>query len=542
MAPLNQRALRPFFIYSLLALAIMLPLLWPGYILTLDMVFTPHLPMPEQMSSSYLFHAALHYLNLVVPSQIIEKLLLFIILLLSGMGMFYLVRYIQTSRSDVDEVAVWGAYVGGFFYMVNPFTYSRFMAGQYAVLLGYALLPFFARALLRFLAVPTFERVLVLSMWLTVIGIVSVHTLGLAAVLIVMSGLSYIWRYPKRWILPIVYGLIGLAIFVLASGYWLWPLVKGTSNQGQAVAAFTVNDQTAFATTGDGLVGKLGNVLQLQGFWAETQGMYLLPQDQLPGWGLVLIVFWAICGFGVRWLWRNYRALAVVFCCAGLAALIVAITGTGSAGALAGFREPHKFVGLLAMAYALFAGLGTAAILAWAKRKNYLLASGLTFVLILIPVLLTPTMFWGFAGQLAPRHYPDDWFALNSYLAADSDDFSVLSLPWHGYMHYQFAGRVIANPSEDFFDKPVIASNELEFNGAAPTFPDYTKHLLSELLPHAAQDPNLGDELAALHIKYILLAKTFDYKTYDYLNHRSDFNLTRETEHLKLYRNVAYGQ
>ena len=81
--------------YSAVAALILWPLLGPGFILTLDMVFTPNLAMPDTITSSYLFHAGLHVLSLVVPSEIIEKLLLFAVLVLSGLGMHRLGRTLQ---------------------------------------------------------------------------------------------------------------------------------------------------------------------------------------------------------------------------------------------------------------------------------------------------------------------------------------------------------------------------------------------------------------------------------------------------------------
>src|SRR2546430_14178834 len=78
--------IRPYIVYSLLALVVMLPLLKPGFILTFDMIFTPHLPMPAAVSSSYLFDALLHVLNLAIPAELIEKAFLLSILLMSGLG------------------------------------------------------------------------------------------------------------------------------------------------------------------------------------------------------------------------------------------------------------------------------------------------------------------------------------------------------------------------------------------------------------------------------------------------------------------------
>ena len=162
---------------------------------------------------------------------------------------------------------------------------------------------------------------------------------------------------------------------------------------------------------------------------------------------------------------------------------------------------------------------------------------------ITLPILYTPTMVWGFSGQLSPREYPADWYAINEQLNRDATDFRVLSLPWHLYMHYQFAGRVVVNPTEAFFDKPMISSNELEYKHASPTFPDPGKRLLNqEILPNAAKNPNFGKELDELNIKYVLLAKTYDYKDYDYLDKHPSLQLVSETQNLKLYRNLAYGK
>lgn len=538
-----RRAAWPTAVYGGLALAVMLPMLTPGFILTLDMAFTPQLRLPEMVSSSYLFHAALHYLNLILPSEAIQKLLLLGILLGSGLGMHALVRFIQAAKLGTGEFAPAGAYLAGALYMINPFTYSRFMAGQYAVLLGYALLPFLARALLQFFAVPTLGRAVGLGVWVTIIGIVSLHTLGLAAIMALVSlGVcAWRWRRNRRMIgTAASYGLVSLAIFVVASGYWLAPLLTGASNQAQAAAGFGAGDAQAFATLGGDVIGQLGYVLQLQGFWAEIENMYLLPQEVLPIWPLAVLLLWSLIGAGLYWTVRHQRAIAAWFAGVGLAGTLVALFGLGNIAALAGFREPHKFIGLLALAFALFAGLGATALLRWASSRSNLLLQSLSVALCLLLVLLTPVMFWGFAGQLTPRQYPADWFVVNERLNQDPTNFNVLSLPWHLYMSYPFAGRVIVNPSEQFFDKPTITSNELEFKGASPTFPDAQKTELGKMLATAKAGTDLGRQLNQHNIKYVLLAKTYDYQTYDYLDKQTHLRLVLETANLKLYRNETY--
>lgn len=545
--PQAQRTGRPMLVYLGLSLLVMLPLLLHGYILTLDMAFTSHIRMPEEMSSSYLFYGLLHVLSFVIPSEILQKLVLLSILFLSGLGMHLLMRHVQNAKLNANEYALWGAYIAGALYMINPFTYSRFMAGQFAVLLGYALLPFFVRSLIVFFNVPTLQRSLNTSGWAALISIVSVHTLGPAALVTALGTAVYVWWHRRnRGIAVATVALVaaGVVLFVAASSYWLFPLLDGTSNQGRAAAQFTTHDQQAFATAGGTVIGKLGNVLQLQGFWAEAEGLFLLPQEQLPGWALVVLGFWTLVGIGAVQLWRNNRAPAILLTSSAVAATTIAITGIGSwLPWLAGFREPHKFVMLVALAFAVCAGCGAAAAFEWAKKRGKIVFAVIGVCVLTLPILYTPTMAWGFSGQLSPREYPADWYAINEQLNRDPTNFRVLSLPWHLYMHYQFAGRVIVNPSENFFDKPTLASNELEFKHASPTFPDPDKRLLStHIVPRAATDPNFGEELDSLNIKYVLLAKTYDYKSYEYLDKRPDLQLVTETQNLKLYRNLSYGK
>src|SRR5580700_7820338 len=136
--------IRLWAVYLAPALIILGPLLGSGYVLTLDMVFTPRIRLPSHVSSSYLFYALLHILNFVVSSDVLEKLLLFAIVLVAGVGMHRLMNYCSGKLADVYQRL--GAYFAGCLFVVNPFTYDRFMAGQFAVLLGYAFLPWFVRS------------------------------------------------------------------------------------------------------------------------------------------------------------------------------------------------------------------------------------------------------------------------------------------------------------------------------------------------------------------------------------------------------------
>lgn len=534
--------------YSVVAVLILWPLLGPGFILTLDMVFTPNLAMPDTMTSSYLFHAGLHVLSLVVPSEIIEKLLLFAVLALAGLGMHRLMRTLQLPDTP-KTVVTWAAYASGLLYMINPFTYSRFMAGQYSILLGYAAVPFFVVTLLRFLQGPSLKKALRLAAVTVVVSIVSIHTLGLIFVVTLIALSQTIWRHRTnvpRLKRLVKYGALASLAFIIASSYWLVPLVQGSGSTAASIATFRGSDQSEFTTGGDGLGGKLAHVLRLQGFWGERHDLFLLPQDELSWWGLVVTLVWVLVIIGAVTAWRQKREVGIVFTASAvIAALLAAGVGTtwlaDYAPFFAGYREPQKFVALIALGYAVFIGFAITRLLTRIQATAGRLGIGIAFALILVG--LTPVMFRGFDGQLVPRQYPLDWYAVNQQLNRDAGSYQTLFLPWHLYMHYQFAGRLIANPGDSFFDRPFLVSDDPELGSIKPAVANAQKQLLTtRILPQAAAGNTLGQQLVPLHVKYVLLAKDDDYQAYSYLDHQTDLRLITETATLKLYRNTAFRE
>jgi len=537
-------------VYGALALTVLLPLLKPGFVLTLDMVFTPHIRLPGVTTSSYLFYAVLHVLNFVVPADVLQKLVLFAILFLSGLGMYQFVEYVR--GKPVTGYAAAGVYMGGALYMINPFVYSRFMAGQFAVLLGYSLLPFFARSLLVLLQRPSWRSSIALAVWAAVIGVVSIHSLGLAGILFVVGLALTLWRdrgAADR--LPVVLKFAAMSVLLAcaASSLWLIPLILGRSTAAQAISGFGQGDVQAFATLGGGVFGRLANVLRLQGFWVVGRPLFVMPQEHMVAWGVIVLLLWLLLAFGIRNVWHRYERFIAVWLL--VSASIGVLLAIGVAGTLldrtvpffGGFREPHKFTGLLAFAFAFLAAEGAITVLAHYQQKGSKVRTGVAVCAVaLLPIALTPTMFFGFNGQLQPRQYPTAWRDVNAQLDSDRSDFKALFLPWHLYMYYGFAGRIIASPAPAFFDKPMIVSNQPEFGHASPSMPDAQKNLLnSQILPDAPQGTHLGAGLAPLHIKYVLLDKDDDYRNYSYLDHQSDLRLIKQNDTFRLYQNMAYG-
>jgi len=513
------------------------------------MVFTPSLRMPAFGSNDYLFRVLLHVLSGVLPSDIIEKGVLLAILLLSGIGMYRLACSIQ--RTDTPFY-LFSVYMAGIFYMVNPFTYDRFMAGQYEVLLGYALLPWFTRRLLQFLSSPNIKHAFWLSALAVAISIVSIHDIGLMAVLafVLLAGKLWQQRANKVWLARVLkFGVCSIGLWVMASSYWLVPLILGKGSVATQISSISSSDQSAFVTVGGSSLGRFGNVIRLQGFWAESYNLYKLPQAQIHAWGLISLVVWLLVIIGGVSLWRarEHLLVAAFVLSAAIATAIAlgALNGWPLAHLpfLAGYREPQKFVALVALVYAVFIARGIAVSAAYCRlHGGRVIAAVLILAIALLPLAWTPTMINSFAGQLKPARYPADWYVVNARLNSDSSNFQTLFLPWHLYMSFNFEGRIIANPAKLFFDKPVIVSDNPEFRGAALANTTAAKRQLDRLLPKAEQASNFGAELASLHVKYIVVDHDDSYQDYTDLRHRSDMQIVMRGATLDVYRNEKYGE
>jgi hypothetical protein len=538
-----NRILKTYAPYGLLTLIIMLPLLLPGYILTLDAVFAPHLAAPAGVENNYVWQMLLHILNFVIPSQVIEKAIFAGIILASAIGMHQLVAWLRrTMRPDKTMQWEWAVFAAGVLYAVNPFTYDRFMAGQYGVLLGYALLPFAVRLLLAFAARPGQRQMVHVALIMVVIGIVSVPTLGEVALAgaCILGGAAWQNRKrPQTLRLYVLRGLAALGLFLVLSSYWLVPLAAGKGTIAESVQQFNAAHTAAFATTGDNLATKLFSVLRLQGFWAEPHYLYVLPQDRLPGWGTVRLLVWALVVTGAVVLWQRSRRLGATFAALGMVSALFAAGLFAAQLTHLGYREPQKFTGLVALAFAVFAAFGTARLFAVAAGRSAGLHAAAVSLAFLAVLSFTPTMYWGFGGQLHSGQYPTGWFAANQYLNRQQGTFNTVFVPWHQYMSFTFAGRIIASPARQFFGQPVIVSNDPELGQIVPP-PDAAATRIGSILKPGHQPPDLAVRLARHNVRYVLLAKDYDYRKYDYLARTPNLHLVEDTPSISIYENMVW--
>ena len=550
----------PYFIYSILALAILSPLLAPGYILSLDMIFAPNMDFKSQLYGLHDIHnstAPLHFLiqiiSKLIPTWVLQKIIFFMIFFLAGLG----THKLCPTREG-------GKYFAGLLYVINPFVYVRFLVGQWGLLFAYALIPFAVKAFIDMLDENSWSKAMKVAVLTTLVGIVMVqgYLLLFLVYLIVLifkiirerRQLTFITSLSKCLVVCTVV-LIGLNI------YWIIP---SFSIIGELESGIGGADLLEFAPKAISNLGVPFEVAAMQGFWRPEP--YLWAKDFFRFWFLlpVFLIGLAFCGFLIKCRNRDIGWLVLSTGVIGIVSYILALGTASNITKLPfewlfynfpffkAFRDSQKFIALLCFSYAYLGGLGVGYFIdGIASKKRWIVQTGFTFLVIfsfILPLLFSFIMF-GLHGQVKPTDYPKEWYEVNEFFNQDTDDFNVLFLPWHLYMDYNWVpnnNKKLANPAWKFFNKPVIAGDNIELENVYSQSTDPISNYIDFLLAHSGEIINLGELLAPLNVKYILLVNEVDYDRYDFLYRQDDLVVELKREGYTLFRNnnktaKAYG-
>ncbi len=446
----------------LLALAFVLllaPLLLPGYVLTLDMVFTPTLPAPQVVAGAYrngwLIRYLLHGLSLMIPGWMVQKL---VFIALFGTMATAAYRWLLP-KADVSTKALLAV-----FYVFNPFVYTRFLAGQWTILLAYALLPlvFWAADLRAQEERPSWKQGLWLGLGLAGVFAGSLHLGVMSLVLVAAQVVATAVRGRSMGAVLLVAG----AAFVLATSYWTIPALMQAAPS--VIQSFDGRHLDAFATTVHPRLGPFGTVLALGGFWGEREPWaeaFVWAEDLPWVWGIAGVILaaglmWGMAqGLRTRALRRH--ALTLLFLAAFALVASVGMAESPVQGLSrwafehvpfwSGFRDSQKWSALLVVVYAWLLGLAS----------ERLPRVGRVTLLVAVFAFTYP-MLGGFSGQLRPTWYPAEWAQANEMLS-QAPTCKAVFLPWHLYYKPSWNhGRLVASPASAYFACEMIVSRNVE--------------------------------------------------------------------------------
>ena len=515
-----------------------------GFLLSYDMVAVPRESFTAAMSGlsggparAVPSDAVLAGLSRVVPADIAQKLLLLTIFVLACSG----------AAGLLDREPWFARLAAGVCYTWNPFVAERLIIGQWALLLGYAGLPWALRAAVArpVASWPGAGRLLAGLLPAAAGGFAAMSVSALVVLPAAVLGPGGAGRIPVRR--RLASGAAALAVLAACSLPWLVPsLLRTVYADPAGVAAYAARADTPF--------GSLGSLLMLGGGWnAQT-----VPAGYGGGWSVLWLAFViaaaaAYLAFGLRS--RRWPGLGLA-AAAGLAIAGIGVTGPGQdllravsslwPGA-AILRDGQQFIAPLALAEALGAGLLAAWVATpgplapWAATSGPLAAAaaspgpqaggpgtgdagpastrspaagqraaagraglGIAVALLLAPVLLLPGLAWGAAGRLRPAWYPASWLAAAHLIDTSPARGSVLLLPWAAYRNPAWnGGRTVLDPWPRLLSRPVIWNDGPRVGGVVMQPDDPAARRLGAALSRG--DGPLTGVLRAAGVRFVVV-------------------------------------
>jgi hypothetical protein len=438
------RALAPALAGLVLGVAALGPALGPGFTLRYDMVVVPDPPLawpsggfPRSVPSDLLLAAAAR----VLPADLVQKAILLGIFVLAAAGAAALVpggRLVPRLAAAV--LYAWNAYLA-----------QRLLLGQWALLLGYAGLPWAVRAAAR-----GGTGRLALALLPAAAGGFQAMLVSAPAVLAVAAT-----RPGRSW------RATAAAAGVIAAYCLPWAvpaLLSGASTDPAGV--------DAFAARADGPYGTAGSLLALGGIWnaeAEVPGQGEWP----PATARLALCLAAIAAY----LWAGRTRAARPAWWAGLLAAAAAGLAVALAGAYLpglprtliawwpGFgplRDGQAYLAPLALLVAAGFGLLAARVTAPARGRRPAPVWPVAVVVLLAPVLVLPGAAWGAFGRLDAVPYPAEWRRVQALVNDDPAPGALLSLPWGAHRAFAWnGGRVTLDPAVKMFARRVLWNDAL---------------------------------------------------------------------------------
>lgn len=501
------------------ALLILGPALRGGYVLVGDMVFVPKLPLTGQLIGlspatprAVPSDAVVALLSVLLPGQVVQKLLLLAILVATGAGAGLVIRLGTTGTVAATLAAMW-----------NPFVAERLAAGQWAVLVGYAALPWVLRGAWewgwglrgagsgpgrrswRRLAVPA------------VLGSLG----GAPAWLLVVLGAAAGGVSAARWRLLSRGGaLVGGLLVALALPWAVPALIRpGGTATGGSGAVFAPRADTPF--------GLLLSVVTGGGIWNAD----VVPsgRNTIPGaLGALAVVALGVAGLAVA-LRRDTsagrtpataesldrRRPAAAACLAGVVGLaltvVVAVPTVGQtlAGwpATAVLRDGARQVGPWVIAVSV--GIGVAVDAAARSQGFWRRLGGAVpaLLLALLPVAALPSLAWGLSGRWAPVEYPSDYRQVAALVADRPDPGAVVVLPFEAYRRFAWNHRYAAlDPLPRWLPTVTVASSDLvvrQPDGSAVRVPGEDR--FADQVRAALQSTRPATSLGTLGVRWVVV-------------------------------------
>jgi hypothetical protein len=539
-----------FLVYLSPVLFIVGPLFFTkGYLFFTDLVWGPHLTY-DWGSASFLLNVATKGVSFIFSVDLIEK---FYITLCLGLALWS-----GRKIAGLFLKEQWLVFVVSLFALFNPFVYDRAMYGQFGIVASFGLLLVGIGFLLEYLEKKQIRQILFAGLSFAFAIQFSPAFLFFVAAFYILVFLPILFvgerevaNSIKAVMVEAARISVVLVVIVFAlNANWIIGGVTGTSAMGEFVSnGITTQDLVAFQTSGTTGGDALGNVLMMSGFWGKDQFRYEDLTTIANNWGrsfflLLPLILWGFVA-GIRSKEKKFRYFTI-----GSALLFVVsvLLATGIRIPVGreityflfnhfpfykGLRESQKWVSVTVVMYLVFLSLGVREL--FSKRIVQQNAIIMKIFIGAVIVMQAPLLLFGFRGQVTPVQYPSDWYAVNQYIVHDSGCAgNTLILPWHLYMSFSWIGKIVANPAPEFFQCPVVSGTDMQWGDIFDNSQSVEGQAVADWLGRGGSTNLLRNP--AFTIRYVILAKEVDWKSYLGMDANPELQLVMETATLKVYK------
>lgn len=475
----------------LLALAVVAPLLRPGYLLLRDAVSTPR---------SYLSEGALGLVSApratpqdcavalashLVDGGVVVKALLVVGLWLAGWGAAQLVATALPGAGPAGQfvaitLAIW-----------NPYVAERLLQGHWSLLVGYGCLPWVATVMLQLRTSGGVPSFFALAFWMALAGLTPTGLLLAATVALVCAAapVEDTGSARPRWLCAAA----ALSFALVGALPWLTASALGSSLTGHpAVHTLGVN---AFAPRAEPGLGTLASLAGLGGIWNSEA----VPASRTTLFAVLsAVVLLGVLAAGLPAAVRRPVAMPLLVL-AVTAVLVPAVLATGPGrhllsavvDAAPGFgvlRDGQKWVALAVPGYTL---AGAGAVVTLGRWLSPLRPAVTAPVCCLAVILALPDLAWGGWGAVRSVHYPPGWSIVASAINADPQRVAVL--PAGVMRRFSWAGSApVLDPLPRWVRAEVLSTGDLVISGV--TVPGEGAHAraVQELLLAGADPATLA--------------------------------------------------
>ncbi|MEV0135340.1 hypothetical protein AB0H83_43680 [Dactylosporangium sp. NPDC050688] len=452
-------------IAAVVCVVVLGPLVVPGYVLAYDMVFVPRQPLrwdlvapADALPRAVPLDVVVSLVTQVVPGWLLQRFVLVAVLTVAAVGAG---RLVPADRLLTRLVAAVG-------YAWTPYVAERLLIGHWALLLGYATLPWLVAAAIGLRAGrPGSLARLVLAAApaaLTPTG----GLMAFVVVAVLVPGRVAAVRPASLRPTTV------LAIAAVAALNAPWLAAAAITTAGGRSDPFGV---TAFAARAENWSGAFGALAGTGGIW-NAQTTPASRQSALTPLVTAVLLAFAVSGFMVlrrRWAgdgsplaagpavrlaalalggFAVAAAGAVPVVADGLAWLVSNVPGGGL------LRDGQKFLAPYALLLVLSAALGVERLAARMPANAPAAGRSLLIGLMLLPVVAMPDLALAGAGRLRPVQYGADWEVVAGRVGERPG--TVLSLPLAAYRVYHWnPGSVVIDPLPRYLPAEVITDDRL---------------------------------------------------------------------------------